>query len=70
LQSEVDAKWECESLTRAIKLSQVRRRKVLQSNLQGERPRWNHQEKPGDQVIWYRGVQGYKEWAFDYLPPK
>lgn len=69
-QSEVDAKWECESLTQAIKLSQVRRRKVLQSNLQGERPRWNHQEKPGDQVIWYRGVQGYNEWAFDYLPPK
>jgi len=69
-QKEIDVKWNSDELTQHIKLSQLRRRKIIASNQHGEKPRWNHNEKPSDQVIWYRGEEGYNEWAFDYLPPK
>lgn len=66
--NEMNEKWNSEELTDRIKLSQVRRRLVLESNQEGETPRWNHDETPGEKVIWYRGEEGYNTWAFAYLP--
>ena len=60
--------WDEEDLTERIVLSQRRRRLILEAQKSGESPRWNHGEAPGEDVIWYRGEQGYNEWAFDYLP--
>jgi len=34
----------------------------------GSTTRWDHNERPGQQVLWYRGEQGYNTWAYDYLP--
>lgn len=64
----VTARWDSAALAARIRLSQKRRRLVLASDLQGQRPRWNHDEAPGDQVVWYRGETSYNAWAFDYLP--
>ena len=68
VQSEVHKKWDSDELTKIIKLSQSRRRLVISGYQHGEKPRWNHDENPGDQVIWYRGDEGYSDWAFNYLP--
>jgi len=67
-QSEVDEKWDSDELTKLIRLSQRRRRLVMSGYEHGEKPRWNHDENPSDEVIWYRGDKGYNDWAFDYLP--
>lgn len=68
-QAEIEAKWDDEALTRQIVESQRRRIQVLRANKNGGLPpRWNHGERPGEEVIWYRGDIGYNEWAFDYLP--
>ena len=68
LQHAVAEKWDSESLTRDIVLSQKRRRVVLKANARGTPPRWNHNETIKDDVIWYRGEEGYNNWAFAYLP--
>lgn len=67
-QAEVRAKWDAEELTDRILASQRRRLSVQSAHGHGIPPRWNHGEKPGEPVKWYRGEQGYSEWAFDYLP--
>lgn len=64
---EVAQKWDAAALTRDIILSQKRRAIVREAMGQGEKQRWNHGESGTDQVIWYRGEQGYNEWAFDYI---
>ncbi|MEM8688105.1 MAG: hypothetical protein AAGF81_12285, partial [Pseudomonadota bacterium] len=51
-----------------ILISQKRRRFIHEAHKKGTPPRWNHGEEPGEKVIWYRGEQGYSEWAFDYIP--
>jgi len=61
-------RWDSAVLGEQIRLSQKRRRLVLNSDLQGLRPRWNHDEDAGAQVVWYRGETSYNEWAFKYLP--
>ncbi len=61
-------RWHSASLAERIRLSQKRRRLVLESGLKGLRPRWNHDEEPGSEVAWYRGETGYNDWAFRYLP--
>lgn len=63
----VAEKWDEETLTRDIMLSQKRRLLVRDAMKAGEATRWNHGERPDDKVLWYRGEQGYNEWAFDYL---
>ena len=69
-EAEIAEKWDSEALTEAIICSQKRRRFVLEAQKRSLiRPRWNHDEKPGEAVIWYRGEGSYNEWAFDYLPP-
>ncbi|MFK7765445.1 MAG: choline-sulfatase [Roseobacter sp.] len=68
LRSCVLQKWDSAALTKNIRLSQKRRRLVLDSDRQGLRPRWNHDETPGSDVVWYRGETRYNDWAFRYLP--
>ncbi len=68
LKARILQKWDSASLTDAIRLSQQRRRLVLDSDKQGLRPRWNHGEAPGSDVVWYRGETSYNDWAFQYLP--
>ena len=68
LRALVLQRWDSDLLSERIRLSQKRRRLVLDSDLQGARPRWNHDEDPGAQVVWYRGETSYNEWAFKYLP--
>lgn len=70
MHSLIQRRWDSETLTEQIKLSQKRRRLVLDSDLQGARPRWNHDEEPGSDVVWYRGETSYNDWAFSYLPVK
>ncbi len=64
----VAKRWDEETLTQRILLSQRRRRLILEAQKTGYSPRWNHGEDARDEVAWYRGEQGYNEWAFDYLP--
>lgn len=64
----VSEKWDAETLTARIVQSQKRRRLILDGYAYGLKPRWNHDEAPGDDVLWYRGEQGYSEWAFAFLP--
>ncbi len=64
----VREKWDTETLTSRIVQSQRRRRLILDGYAYGKKPRWNHDESPEDTVIWYRGDQGYNEWAFSFLP--
>lgn len=65
--NEVSEKWDEKRLTQDILLSQKRRAVVREAMSHGEKQRWNHGESGKDQVIWYRGEQGYNEWAFDYI---
>lgn len=65
---DVKNKWDSQSLKEQIIESQKRRRLILASYSDGDKPRWNHDEEPGDDVLWYRGVEGYNDWAFAYLP--
>ncbi|MFD0859255.1 choline-sulfatase [Roseovarius aquimarinus] len=67
-QSEIAQRWNSADLTHLVKLSQRRRRKVLEGYVFGEMPRWNHGEEPGQDVLWYRGQGSYNDWAFAYLP--
>ena len=64
---QVSEKWDETQLTRDILLSQKRRAVVRAAMGQGQKQRWNHGETGADQVLWYRGEQGYNEWAFDYI---
>ena len=68
LAAEVRAKWDEPELHRRIVLSQRRRGLVRAAMKTGAPVRWNHDESPTDDSRWYRGVGGYNEWAFDYLP--
>ncbi len=65
--AEIAAKWDEATLTRDIMLSQKRRALVRDAMGRGTKQRWNHGESEADQVLWYRGEQGYNEWAFDYI---
>lgn len=64
---EVQTQWNEEQLTAQIKLSQGRRQLVRRAMQQGKPTSWNHDEPPNADVPWYRGKEGYNEWAFDYL---
>lgn len=66
--SEMAQKWNSAELSEQIKLSQRRRRLIVNGNTNSRKPRWNHGEKQDEDVVWYRGEQGYNQWAFAYLP--
>ncbi|MEM9043615.1 MAG: choline-sulfatase [Pseudomonadota bacterium] len=61
--------WDASELTQRIRQSQKRRLRVRNAMKNGQPATWNHDEKPGDQVLWYRGKGSYNEWAFNYIPP-
>nr|WP_049778345.1 choline-sulfatase [Rhizobium leguminosarum] len=61
-------KWDEGKLTEDILLSQARRLFVREAAKLGTPTRWNHDEQPGQEVLWYRGQGSYNEWAFKYLP--
>jgi len=65
---EVRQKWNESTLTEQILVSQKRRALVRDATKSGGEVRWNHGEQPGDAVRWYRGKEGYNEWAFNYTP--
>ncbi len=67
LEEEVAKKWDEPVLTASIIRSQQRRAIIREAVKSGGEVRWNHNERPGEDVPWYRGVGGYNEWAFDYL---
>lgn len=60
--------WNEETLEKEIRLSQKRRVLIRQAMAQGGEARWNHGEKPGQNVPWYRGKGGYNDWAFAFEP--
>jgi choline-sulfatase len=64
----VAGKWDEQKLTKSILLSQARRLFVREATKEGTPTRWNHDEEPGEDVLWYRGQGSYNEWAFKYLP--
>jgi len=68
--SEVQGKWDSAALSQKILESQKGRLLIRESVKQGNEVRWNHDEEPGQEVPWYRGVGSYNEWAFDYSPVK
>ena len=70
LTSEVAQKWDSPALTARIVESQKRRRLILSGYGPAKPPRWNHGEDATDDVLWYRGNEGYNDWAFAYLPVK
>jgi choline-sulfatase len=67
LRKEATEKWDEGELTKKILLSQKRRLLVREAMNTGEKQRWNHGETPTDRVLWYRGEQGYNEWAFHHI---
>ena len=66
--AEIAAKWNEGKLVNNIVTSQKRRILIREAQKSGTSTRWNHNERPGDKVLWYRGEGSYNEWAFDYLP--
>ncbi|MEM9098753.1 MAG: choline-sulfatase [Pseudomonadota bacterium] len=67
--AELAETWDPPGLTQRILQSQRRRLRVRNAMKTGRPTTWNHDEKPGDQVLWYRGKGSYNEWAFNYMPP-
>ncbi|NIA70351.1 choline-sulfatase [Pelagibius litoralis] len=67
---QILAKWNIDTLATNIVASQKRRRLIVDGYAYGQRPRWNHDEQVGEEVLWYRGEGGYNEWAFEFLPTK
>jgi choline-sulfatase len=67
--AEAAAKWDDAALTARITASQQRRLLIRDAGAQGDPVCWNHGETGQEDVPWYRGRQGYNEWAFDHLPP-
>jgi len=65
---EIAQQWNADALTEEILLSQRRRQLLIRSMAKGASTRWDHGEHAGQQVLWYRGEQGYNTWAYDYLP--
>lgn len=70
LKALIHENWDIDALEKQIVQSQKRRRLILDGYAYGKKPRWNHNESEDDQVIWYRGEQGYNDWAFSFLPVK
>lgn len=65
--AETRQKWDSNTLWQSIGESRRRRILIHASSRQGAPQSWNHGEEPGDKVLWYRGHEGYNEWAFQYM---
>jgi len=60
--------WDNDLLTKDILLSQKRRQLLIEAAKSGNAKRWDHNETEHDNVPWYRGTQGYNQWAYNYTP--
>jgi choline-sulfatase len=67
LRSILDATWDEAALDRDVRLSQRRRMLIRDALKNGKPPDWTTDRSEDDSNRWYRGKQGYNEWAFDYL---
>lgn len=68
--TEARQKWDNDALWQQIGESRHRRLLILEAMEQGVGQRWNHDEMPGEVVPWYRGLEGYNEWAFEHMPAR
>lgn len=59
--------WSAEKLTEDVIRSQKRRLLVESAHRKGQSPGWDYGERPGEKVPWYRGQEGYNEWAFRHV---
>ncbi|UOA32968.1 Choline-sulfatase [Sulfitobacter sp. DSM 110093] len=67
---EARAKWDSTAMWECIMKDRRRRLLIHEANSKGVAPNWNHGEAPGESVPWYRGHEGYNEWAFRHMPVK
>ncbi|MBZ8135033.1 choline-sulfatase [Afifella sp. IM 167] len=63
-------KWDSQALWQDIHQDRRRRLFILEAAGVGHATRWNHGETPDDATPWYRGTEGYNEWAFRHLPAR
>jgi len=69
----IDSHWDNEALTKSIILSQKRRRLLSDANKLGQSAQWDHPDTAQHKSVqddgpWYRGKQGYNQWAYEYTP--
>lgn len=67
LRREVENRWDESRLTEEILLSQRRRILIRKAMQEGVKTRWDADRSEDDRTRWYRGDQGYNEWAFSYI---
>lgn len=68
LKALVAERWDLEQLGAAIAHSRAERRLTHAALSKGIARTWSHGEIYGQEVPWYRGTQGYNEWAYAYDP--
>jgi len=65
---QIDRQWDNKTLTEDILLSQRRRQLLLRAMKQGNTPSWDFENTDPASIPWYRGVQGYNQWAYKFEP--
>ncbi len=65
---DIEQHWDNTALTDAILLSQSRRQLIIAASKFGHKDYWDYDEGSIESVPWYRGLQGYNQWAYDYTP--
>ena len=67
-QEQITCRWDNKTLTEDILLSQRRRQLLLRAMRKGAQPSWDFEHDTADSVPWYRGAQGYNQWAYSFEP--
>ena len=67
-ETEVQEKWNEPEIVERILVSQRRRKFIHEAMKKGTPTCWAHDENPNDDILWYRGVGDFNDWAYDYLP--
>ncbi|MEM7537870.1 MAG: choline-sulfatase [Chloroflexota bacterium] len=65
--NEIDEFWDEDGLTAEIKLSQQRRQLVHRAMKTGNPTSWDYAANSDNDALWYRGKEGYNEWAFKHI---
>ncbi len=65
---DITRNWDNDTLTRDILLSQKRRLLLNRASRNGTQPGWDYDKESDTDIPWYRGVQGYNQWAYNYVP--
>ncbi|MGI9405589.1 MAG: choline-sulfatase [Hyphomicrobiaceae bacterium] len=66
--AEVAARWNDAQITADIRLSQQRRKLIVEAMVQGSPVSWDYE--PPQRGNWFRGQANYNDWAFEHLPPR